>query len=207
MNNPPDKHTRLPQSRLRFTYVVLVLSLALLIIASIYSAWSRNSEHEANMPVPALETVVVALRTFHQQTGRFPTSFRELDERLWKGARRAQISEDGTSLNAPASRYYYTLHTLNPPRPGVTGNAPGPIKAAIWAVPTGPRAGEAATYFWYVAPGKIERWMGPALTPENIGAVKMIPSEQQLALLVMTHQPSDNISSPAKRGIFSIFGF
>lgn len=207
MNNPPDKHTHLPQGRLRFTYVILVLSLALLIIASIYSAWSRNSEHEADMPVPALETIVVALRTFHQQTGRFPESFRELDERLWKGTRRAQISEDGESLNAPASHYYYTLHTINPSRPGVTGNAQGPIKAAIWAVPTGPRAGEAATYFWYVTPDKIERWMGPALTPENIGAVKTIPSEQQLALLVMTRPSAGNISSRADRGVFSIFGF
>ena len=207
MNNPPDKPTRLQQSRLRFTYLILVLSLALLIIALIYSAWSGNREHEANMPVLALETVVVALRTFHQQTGRFPETFRELDERLWKGTRRAQVSDDGKSLNAPASHYYYTLHTINPPHPGVGRNDKEPIKAAIWAVPTGPRASEAATYFWYVTPDKIERWMGPALTPENIGAVKTIPSEQQLALLVMTRQAEGNISSPAKRGIFSIPGF
>lgn len=207
MNNPPDKQTRLPQSRLRFTYLILVLSLVLLVVAFIYSAWSSNSEHEANLPVPALETVIVALRTFHQQTGRFPASFRELDEKLWKGTRRQQISEDGKSLNAPASHYYYTLHTVNPPRPGVSGKAAEPIKAAIWAVPTGPRASEAATYFWYVTPDKIERWMGPALTPENIGAVKTIPTEQQLALLVMTRQPTGNISSQSNRGLFPFFGF
>ena len=207
MNNPPDKQGRLPQSKLRFTYLILVLSLALLIIASIYSAWSRNREHEANMPVPALDAVVVALRTFHQQTGHFPENFRELDEKLWKGTRRGQISEDGKSLNAPASHYYYTLHTMNPSRPRKSGDAKEPIKAAIWAVPTGPRASEAATYFWYVTPDRIERWMGPALTPENISAVKTIPSEQQLALLVMTRQLGDNISPPANRGIFSILGF
>jgi len=208
MNNPPDKPTRLQQSRLRFTYLILVLSLALLIIALIYSAWSGNREHEANMPVPALETVVVALRTFHQQTGRFPESFRELDERLWKGTRRAQISDDGKSLNAPASHYYYTLHTINPPRPEVAGNARESIRAAIWAVPTGPRAGESATYFWYVTPDKIERWMGPALTSENIRVVNSIPSEGQLALLVMTKQPSGAVSAPpTPKGIFSLFGF
>lgn len=207
MNNPPDKHTRLPQSRLRFTYLILVSSLALLVIAAIYSAWSRNREHEAHIPQPALETVVLALRAFHQQTGRFPANFRELDERLWKGTRRAQISEDGKSLNAPASHYYYTLHTINPPRTGVVGDAQEPIKAALWAVPTGPRANEAATYFWYVTPDKIECWMGPALTPENIGAVRTIPSEQQLALLVMTRQPAGNIRSPAQRVIFSLLGF
>ena len=207
MNNPPDKQTRLPQNRLRFTYIIAALSLVLLIIASIYSAWSGNREHEANIPVPALETVVVALRTFHQQTGRFPESFRELDERLWKGTRRAQISQDGKSLNAPASHYYYTLHTINPRRLGTSVKEAEPIKAAIWAVPTGPRANEAATYFWYVTPDKIERWMGPALTPENVGAVNTVPTEQQLAILVMTRQPAGNFSPRANRGIFPILGF
>ena len=207
MNNPPDKHMRIPQNRLRFTYLILVLSLGLLIIAAIYSSWSNQRAHEANMPVPALETIVVALRTFHQQTGRFPESFRELDERLWKGARQAQISEDGKSLNAPASHYFYTLHTINPSRTAVA-SATEPAKAAIWAVPTGPRASEAATYFWYVTPDKIERWMGPALTPENIGAVKSIPSEEQLSLLVMTKQPPSMNNAPStSKGIFSLFGF
>ena len=178
----------------------------LLIVSSVYSAWVRNREHEANLPLPALETVVVALRTFHQQTGRFPESFRELDERVWKGARRAQISADGKSLDAPAAHYYYTLHTINPPRASAA-NGHETLKAALWAVPTGPRAQEAATYFWYVTPDREERWMGPALTTENISAVKTIPSEQQLALLVMTRQPSGAITSRSDRGIFSILGF
>lgn len=205
MNNPPDKQTRLPQNRLRFTYLILVLTLALLIIASIYSAWSRSREHEANIPQPALESLVVALRTFHKQTGRFPRDFHELDERIWKGARRAQISPDGKSLNALQSHYFYTLHTINPPDPT---HATVPVKAGIWAVPTGTRAGEAATYFWYVTPQTIERWMGPALTSENISAVNSIPSEQQLALLVMARQPSDSTpTQQSSKGIFSIFGY
>ncbi len=113
MTNHLDKHNRAPQSRLRFTYVILALSLGLFVVALLYSAWAKNREHDANMPVPAPEAVVVALRTFHRQTGRFPKDFRELDERLWKGTRQAQISADGTSLVAPSSHYYYTLHTIN----------------------------------------------------------------------------------------------
>src|SRR5919202_4634335 len=115
MNHQTDVHVRPTRNRLRFTYVTLACTLVLLIVAAVYSAWARNREHEANLPLPALETVVVALRTFHQQTGRFPESFRELDERLWKGARRAQISADGKSLDAPASHYYYTLHSVGIP--------------------------------------------------------------------------------------------
>lgn len=205
MNHQPDNPVRPTRNKLRFTYVILACTLVLLIVAAVYSSWKRNSEHQANLPLPALENIVVALRAFHQQTGRFPQSFIELDERIWKGARHAQISEDGQSLNSPASHYYYTLHTIKPSR-NMAAHDKESVRAALWAVPTGPRAQEAATYFWYVTPDTIERWMGPALTPENISAVKTIPSEQQLALLVMTRQPSDLSSSPSNKGIFSIFG-
>ena len=194
------------KGRMHFTLIIAGLSLALLIISMVYSSWSHDRQREANMPVPAMETVVLALRAFHQQTGRFPRDFNELDERVWKGARRAQISPDGKSLNAPQSHYYYTLHTINPPEP--THAAP-PAKAGVWAVPTGERAQEAATYFWYVTPQTIEGWMGPALTRENVGAVRAIPSEQQLALLTMTRQPPGGISltAPKRGGIFSYLPF
>ena len=205
MTNLPDKHNRSPQSRLRFTYIILALSLGLFVIALLYSAWAKNREHDANMPVPAPEAVVVALRSFHRQTGRFPKDFRELNERLWKKTRQAQISSDGTSLVAPASHYYYTLHTINPAQGKRDAER---VKAALWAVPTGERASEAATYFWYVMPDKIECWMGSALTQENISVVRTIPSEQQLALLVMTKQVSaTTVTNQSSRGFFSIFGF
>jgi hypothetical protein len=206
MSHQPNVQVRQTRGRLRFTYVNLTCTLVLLIVAALYSSWVRNREHEANLPLPALETVVVALRTFHQQTGRFPESFRELDERVWKGARRAQISADGKSLDAPASHYYYTLHSAGVSRASVAKGRET-IKVALWAVPTGPRAQEAATHFWCVTPDKIERWMGPALTTENVSAVKTVPSEQQLALLVMTRQSQAATSPPTSRGIFSIFGF
>ena len=192
------------KGRMRFTLTIAALSLVTLIISMIYSSWSRERAREANMPVPAMETVVLALRTFHQQTGRFPRDFSELDERVWKGARRAQISPDGKSLNAPQSHYYYTLHTINPLD---TTRATQPAKAGIWAVPTGERAAEAATHFWYVTPQDTERWMGPALTRENVGAVNSVPSEQQLALLVMTRQPAGVSQQSASKGIFTFFGF
>ncbi len=206
MSHQPNVQVRQTRGRLRFTYVNLACTLVLLIVATLYSSWARNLEHEANLPLPALETVAVALRTFHQQTGRFPENFRELDERVWKGARRAQVSADGKSLDAPASHYYYTLHSVGLSRVSAA-KGKEPVKVALWAVPTGPRAQEAATHFWYITPDRIERWMGPALTTENVGAVKTIPSEQQLALLVMTRQSQAVASTPASRGIFSIFGF
>lgn len=206
MTNEQSLNTTQPRGgRLRFTFVLAALTLALFVVALVYSAWARNREREANMPVPAMETVVLALRSYHQQTGRFPRDFRELDERIWRSERSGQISTDGRSLVAPQSHYYYTLHTLNPDDPA---RATTPAKAGIWAVPTGERAQEAATYFWYVTPRDIERWMGPALTRENIGAIRSVPSEEQLALLAMTRQPPGaTAQQAASKGIFSIFGF
>ncbi len=204
-NEQTLKPNRARGGKLRFTFIIAALSLVLLIVALVFSAWALNNEREANMPVPAMETVVLALRAFHQQTGRFPRDFRELNERVWRGERSGQISPDGKSLIAPASRYYYTLHTVNRTDPT---RATVPAKAGIWAVPTGERAQEAATYFWYITPRDIERWMGPALTRDNIGAIRSIPSEEQLALLVMTRQPTGAAASqPTSKGIFSIFGF
>ena len=204
-NTQPANNTRpAGAGRLRFTYVILGLAVVLLVVSIIAAAWRGQQTHETNLPAPGLEAVVVALRAFHQQTGRFPADLRELDERLWQGAKRPQISTDGKSLTAPAAHYYYTLHVANPP---VGVNASQPPKAGLWACPTGPRAREAATYFWYITPTEIECWMGPALTAENVGAVRTLPSEQQLALLVMTKQAnSTSARRPASSGL-SFLGF
>ncbi len=40
--------------RLRFTFIIVALSLVLLVVALVFSAWVRNNEREANMPVPAI---------------------------------------------------------------------------------------------------------------------------------------------------------
>lgn len=184
---------------------MLGLSLAALAGAFGYATWAAHRAHEANRPIPGPTAVVAALRAFHQQTGRFPVDFRELDTRLWRGAKRAQISSDGHGLTAPLAHYYYVLHTLNPPL-GTT--SPGPPKAGLWALPTGPRAPEAASYFLYLTPTATEVWMGPALTAENVSAVRGLPSEQQLVLLAMTQQTTDNRSRPADApNLFSWLGF
>jgi len=82
-----------------------------------------------------------------------------------------------------------------------------PVKAALWAAPVGPRYEEAATHFWYLTPTQVEKWMGPALTPQNAGVVKTIPSKQQLRWLMMTEQmPSMQTAKRAKTG-FSFLAF
>ena len=190
--------------RLRLTYLLLGLTVLWLLIAWLYAAWHRQQTHDANLPAPGLAAVTVALRTFHEQTGRFPHDFRELDERLWQHAKQSQISAEGRSLIAPAAHYYYTLHVVNP---SPTAQTAPPPAVGLWAVPLGPRASEAATHFWYITPTTIERWQGPALTAENVGAVGTLPTEQQLALLVMTRQTGPAPTQHKPTGILDLWPF
>lgn len=195
--------------KLRFTFVIVALSLVLFIAAYIHSAWTANNLREANLPVPAMEVIARDLRAFHHQTGRFPRDFRELNERIWRGERSQQISPDGKTLTAAQANYFYTLHTINSPNQTRESSSVEPPKAALWGVPVGERANESATYFWYVTPQRIEGWMGPALTSATVGAISGIPSEQQLALLTMTRQTvsGTSLTAPKSNGIFSLFPF
>jgi len=192
--------------RMKFTFAALALSFLLLVFAVIYASWQSSRASEANLPVPAMEQIALALRTFHHQTGRFPTDFRELNERVWRRARTQQISPDGKTLTAAQSNYFYTFHAINPANPT---RADTPPKAAICGAPLGERASKSATYFWYVTPQKIEGWMVPALTRETIGEMGAVPSEQQLALLTMTRQTTNgtSLTAPKASGISSFIPF
>lgn len=205
MNNQTNNPVHSRNSKMRFSYIFLALTLVLLVISLVYSSWHKHKEHEANLPICGIETVVVAVNTFHQQTGRFPKDFRELDEKIWKGAKREQISADGKSLNAPTSHYFYVLHITNP-IDNISTKKAQQMKAGLWAVPTGIRANEAATHFWYITPNDTERWMGPALTTENIYVVKTIPTKGQLTLLVMTSQRTNHLNERSNTA-FPFLGF
>ncbi len=197
-NRSTQPTARQPQQasrgKLRLTYLIFTGALLSLIVSMCYGAYTTHQRLESQLPRPNLETIVRDLRQFHQQTGRFPRDFSELDERLWQREKRDRISNNGKSLFSPSGNYHYTLHTVASER------------ACIWAVPVGARAEEAATYFWTVTPQRIERWMGPALGLEQVSVIRDVPSESQLALLAMTKQTSPSgAPSSSNDGVFSIF--
>ncbi len=202
-NRSMQPSTRQPQQasrgKMRLTYLIFTGAFLSLIVSVCYGAYTTHRRLEAQLPRPNLETIVRDLRQFHQQTGRFPRDFNELDERLWQREKRERISNNGKSLFSPSGNYHYTLHTVASER------------ACVWAVPVGARAEEAATHFWTVTPERIERWMGPALRVEQVSVVREVPSESQLALLAMTKQTSSSgartSSNDGAFSIFSLLGF
>lgn len=184
------------RGKFRLTYLIFIGACLMLIVSSIYGAYSAHQLHDAQLPQQNLEQLVRDMRQYHQQTGRFPRDFRELDERLWQRKRSERISDDGSSLSSPSNNYHYTLHTVAVDR------------ACVWAVPTGARASEAATHFWTITPERIERWTGPALTLAQVSVVRDVPSEGQLALLAMTKQTnSESGSQTSARNVFTFLGF
>jgi len=196
MNKQPDEAKRPAKSfKILFSFLFCGVTLMLMLAALIHSAWSGQRQLDSAMPKQSLPALGQALRTFHARSGRFPADLRELDAKLWKGQRAAQISADGSTLLAASGHYAYTYHPVSPG------------KAALWAAPVGPRYEEAATHFWYLTPTQVEKWMGPALTPQNVGVVKTIPSVQQLRWLMMTEQlTSTQVSKRSKTG-FSFLPF
>lgn len=116
------------RGKIRLTYLIFIGALLSLIVSVCYGAYTTHQRLESQLPHPNLETVVKDLRQYHQQTGRFPRDFSELDERLWRREKRERISNNGKSLFSPSGNYHYTLHTV----------ASG--RACIWAVPVGARA-------------------------------------------------------------------
>lgn len=195
MNNQPGEAKRPQKFKLLFSIIFCAVALFLMVGAFIYSSWAAQHRYEAEMPKVALSSLGQALRTFHAQTGRFPDSLRELDARMWKGKRASQISADGRTLLAASGHYSYTYHKASA------------TACAVWAMPVGSRYEEAATHFWYLTPTQVEKWMGPALTPENVNAVNSIPSEPQLRWLMMTQQPASQGGERQKKGGFSLLPF
>ena len=196
MNKQPDEAKRPQKFKLLFSIIFFALGVVLMGGALAFYAWKSHRAYEANLPRFALPALALGLRTFHAQWGRFPQDLRELDERLWKGARAAQISPSGDTLVAASGHYTYRYHRVNA------------TTCVIWAAPTGPRYEEAATHFWYLTPTQVERWMGPALTRENVNAIATIPSEPQLRWLMMTPQPpAAPQSGHGRKGALSFLPF
>jgi len=191
MNRQPDDAKRPAKSfKILFSLLICGVALVLMLGALFYAAWTGQRKFDAAIPRQSLPALGLALRTFHSQQGHFPINLRELDAKVWKGQRAAQISADGSSLLAASGHYTYTYIRVSP------------VKAAIWAVPVGERYEEAATHFWYLTPTQVEKWMGPALTPANIGVMKTVPSESQLRWLMMTEQsPSTQTAKKRKTGL------
>jgi hypothetical protein len=163
------------KSRLRISVVMVGISLVALIVT--YAAVTIAAEWRAREQVPRLaaDSLVKSLRAYHQQTGRFPANFRELEARVWKHKQAPDFGADGRSLTV--ANYYYVYYPVDA------------STCTVWIVPVGPRREEGATHFLLLTPGELRRWKGAPLTLDEVKKLpSSVPQYNEMALLGMTEQ-------------------
>jgi hypothetical protein len=161
------------------TSPTLILSAVAILVSVCVYAFAEVEKAKANerlMPVVAWKILAKKTRQFHDKAGRVPNDAKELFGEDNDGV--VNISEDGHVFYG--GNYFYFFSKLDNKVVG------------IWAIPYGPRASEASSYYVTVAAPKGERvWKGPAFErgDSKSSAFSPNPTLQQLALLGMTEQP------------------
>src|SRR5215471_10684863 len=93
------------RTHFRFSYAILGFSIVAAIGSYAYSLWSTSQLENAFLPRPALDQMVKSLRTYHNQVGKFPQNFTELETRIWKHKHPPNFGGDGRGFSA--ANYYY----------------------------------------------------------------------------------------------------
>jgi hypothetical protein len=180
------ENTAIGQRKLKFkmTYVVALLLVLMTGLTYGYTVYQQNAAEEAKVPKPALAKIVKDLRGFHKKNGKFPETFEQLQDAVWKLPKPPHFGDDGHSFTM--HNYYYLLAQITP------------HAATIWAAPINERFREGATFFVVVFTDHEDVWKGPALEPNEFASLPSNPSEFQLATMGLTKQESQgNTNRPA----------
>lgn len=162
------------KSRIRISFVMVSISLIALVVTyacvTIAAAWRSQKE----MPRLAADSLVKTLRTYHQKTGSFPASFRELEARVWRHEQAPDFGTNGRSLSV--ANYYYIYHLVDAKT------------CTIWIVPTGRRREEGSTHFLLLTPQGLRRWKGAPLSLDEVKNLPSLPQYREMMVLGMTEQ-------------------
>ena len=170
--------------RLRVSFVTFGVSLVALIVVYVSNTLTEAINERRETPRLAADSLVKALRAHHQQTGRFPSDFRELEARVWKHKNAPDSGADGRGLSI--ANYYYSYYQVDA------------HTSTIWIIPTGPRRDEGATHFLLLKPDNLRHWKGAPLSLDEAKNLPPVPQYGQMHLLGMTEQ---RLIELGKRGL------
>jgi len=159
---------------IRLTYIMLGICVLAVIASHLYGLWAASQEERAMQPRPAVDQIIKALRIYHQQMGKFPESFIELEGRVWRHKRTPNFGEEGRSLTI--ANYYYIYYLID------AGTC------TLWSIPINKRREEGSTFFLALSSESARRWKGAPLTLDEIKRLPALPEPAQLALLGLTEQ-------------------
>lgn len=161
--------------RFGFSYILLVVAVVTYFGVWGYSVFAADWKAKASIPkIDPVLTIIKGLRQYQKINATFPQTFNEVETRVWKHSRSPDFGANGHSLLL--KNYYYLYTFISPDR------------CTLWAIPVGPRAGEASSYFLILTPTDREKYKGPPLSLQEAGAVNGTPTYAQLALLGMIRQ-------------------
>ena len=161
--------------RFGISYLLLVVSLVTYFGVWGYSVFAADWKAKASVPkIDPILTIIKGLRQYQKVNATFPQTFIQVEEKVWKHSKLPDFGANGHSL---LLKNYYYLYTYI-----------SPTRCTLWAIPVGPRAGEASSYFLILTPTEREKYKGPRLDLKEAGTITGAPTYAQLGMLGMIRQ-------------------
>jgi hypothetical protein len=163
--------------RFGVSYILLAVAVVTYVGVWGYSALAADWKAKASVPqIDPILTIIKGLRQYQKINATFPQTFNQVEAQIWKHAKPPSYTANGHSV---VIKNYYYLYTFI-----------GPTRCTLWAIPLGPHAGEASSYFLILTPTEREKYKGPPLNLTEAGSITGTPTYAQLGMLGMIRQES-----------------
>lgn len=162
-------------NRLKISFVLLPLALAILAGIYVYSLWATERQRAADIPTEATSMMMRDLLAYHKKRGSFPNDLKQLEGVVWEKNRSREFSIENRGLS---HRNYFYLYTQVAPH-----------RFTLWVLPMGQARYDAPTFFLTGSPGEHRTWKGAAVSPDSLNSVKPNPSAIELGTLGLVEQP------------------
>lgn len=163
--------------RFGFSYFLLALAVVMYVASWAYSSYAAEWKTKSLTPrIDPILKIIKDLRQYQRIKATFPRDFNELEAAMWKHPNPPNYGAAGRSV--VINNYYY-LYTLV-----------SSTRCTLWAIPIGPAAEEANSYFLVLTPTDREKWKGPSLQLREAAAISGTPGYAQLGILGMVKQDS-----------------
>lgn len=161
--------------RFGISYVLLVVAVITYLGVWGYSIFAADWKAKASVPkIDPILTIIKGLRQYQKSNANFPQTFNQVEDQVWKHSKPPPYGANGHSVVIKNYYYLYTFIT--------------PTRCTLWAIPVGPRTGEASSYFLILTPTEREKYKGPPLGLEEAGRITGTPTYAQLGILGMIRQ-------------------
>ena len=163
------------KQRIGFSYILLVVAILTYLSVWGYSVFAAESRARADVPqIDPVLKIIKGLRQYQSVQATFPQNFNQVEAQVWKHTNAPEYGAGGHSVVLKNYYYFYTWIS--------------PTRCTLWAIPVGPHASEASSYFLILTPTDREKFKGPPLDLKEASGISGTPTYTQLAMLGMIKQ-------------------